>query len=136
MAKYCKNIKKPQLCDSCGEEGHSGRDCNNIKCINCVRDKQKDICHRASDSKCPTFIFQKEVKRAMAIMGINPREASVLVAKNGPLPTQGGRGWNLTSENPFPTLSEFINQIGKPFRVAVGEDRRFHPHSPSPPLRW
>lgn len=107
--RICKD--KIKICENCGEKGHGSHHCacETVKCINCIRVKHVDTSHRASDAICPVFLLQKEIKRAMAILGVGPREAADYVKKFGP-PKDGGakRGWNLPVWPSLPTIADFI----------------------------
>lgn len=70
---FAKNCKPEQpACTHCGEIGHCFKFCpdknnkNKIKCVNCIRWAQRhnitdpEICHKGTDSNCPTAIKVKE----------------------------------------------------------------------------
>lgn len=111
--KNCKSINRPQFCESCVATGHSSKSYTNpdFNCINCVRNKNKDTLHKASHPDCPVFLLQRDVKRAMATLGLSPREAYEHIARNGPLPKEVRRGWNLSQEIPLPTISDYVPKV-------------------------
>lgn len=113
-AGLCKGASKKCYCESCGDLGHNKSDCTTavVKCINCIRAKLTDINHKASDSGCPIFLRQKEIKKIMAALSLSPGEASDHLTAHGPLSDEPKhKGWNRLGDRPFPVLVEFFPDL-------------------------
>lgn len=105
--KICKAKDKSCVCETCSESGHGKHECHGTvnRCINCIRAKYTETSHKASDPKCLVFLLQRDAKKAMAILGLSPKEALEHVTLHGPVPDGArSKGWSQPVGPPLPTI--------------------------------
>lgn len=104
-------ITTPSVCFNCFKPGHVGKYCKSeSKCSLCGASKHSDSCavevprcancnggHKSTDRSCPTYVLEKEVRRAMAVYNVSMTAARRLVTHNSQAKVQ------VSKEN-FPEL--------------------------------
>lgn len=80
--KYCKS--KKNLCNNCAQTMHESDIPCEAQCAFCIVNVPNDCSHRTSSKDCPTFLYQKEIKKLMTIKRFTFHEAKKEYSKLNP----------------------------------------------------
>ena len=89
VERFCKDrFRREKVCVKCSGSGHDEVSCveEKICCINCARAHVSDFNHKANDSRCPIFLYEKDIKRIMAQRNLSHKDAEKILQENGGIP--------------------------------------------------
>lgn len=103
--KYCNPEKNEQLCRVCAKPPHNAETECTPSC------KQCKVEHITADRNCPTFKYQCDIKRIMALKKISYNEAKEIKGRENPTPATSNNNYKKTYADIVASTSSMANSV-------------------------